>query len=74
MKIFGIVFAVFAIIIGLRMAFIAVRTALTGKIVVRRGVRSHWETLPNRDDVWRHAFRDAIFGILLIILGVALIV
>ena len=74
MRILGIVFAAFAIIIGLRMAFIAVRTALTGKIVVRRGIRSHWETLPNRDDVWRHAFRDAIFGILLVILGVALIV
>jgi len=73
-RILGIVFAAFAIIIGLRMAFIAVRTALTGKIVVRRGIRSHWETLPNRDDVWRHAFRDAIFGILLVILGVALIV
>ena len=74
MRILGIVFAGFAIIIGLRMALIAVRTALTGKVVVRKGIRSHWETLPNRDDIWRHAFRDAMFGILLIILGVALIV
>lgn len=73
MKILGLIFAVLAILMGLRMAFIAVRTAVTGRIVVRRGLRSHWERLPNRDEAWGYALRDAIFGILLIILGVAMI-
>lgn len=74
MRIFGIIFALFAIAIGLRMAVIAIRTALTGQVLVRRGLKSGWQPAPTRDDAWRYAFRDAIMGLLFIILGVALIV
>ena len=73
MRILGIIIAVLAIILGLRIAIIAIMTVFSGKILVRKGLRSSWQTPANTDDIWRFAFRDAIMGILLIILGVVLI-
>ena len=73
MRILGIIFAVLAIILGLRIAFIAIITVFSGKVLVRKGLRSSWQTPANTEDIWRYAFRDAIMGILLIILGVVLI-
>jgi hypothetical protein len=74
MRILSILLAAFAIIIGLRMAFIAAITAFTGKILVRTGLRSYWQPAPTMNDAWKYAFRDGLMGILFIILGVALIV
>lgn len=74
MRVLGILFAALAIMLGLRMALIAVRTAVTGQVLIRRGFRSYWQPAPDRGEAWGRAFRDAIFGILLIILGVALVV
>jgi hypothetical protein len=73
MRILGIIFAALAITLGLRIAFIAIMTVFSGKVLVRKGFRSSWQTPANTEDIWRYAFRDAIMGILLIILGVALI-
>ncbi len=74
MRILGILFAVVALLIGLRMTFIAIVTAFTGKVMVRHGVRSRWEPAPTMNDAWKYAFRDALMGILFIILGVTLLV
>ena len=69
MRIFGILLAAIAFIIGFRMVTIALRTALSGKVLVRQGVRSKWEPAPSINDAWKVAIRDAIMGILLIVLG-----
>lgn len=73
MRILGILFAVLAILMGLRITFIGVITAFSGKVMVRRGIKSGWEPAANRDEAWRFALRNVVMGILLIILGVALI-
>jgi hypothetical protein len=73
-RILGIIFAVLAILMGLRITFIGVITAFSGKVMVRRGIKSGWEPAVNRDEVWRFALRNVVMGILLVILGVALIV
>ncbi len=74
MKILGIIFAVLSIVMGLRIAFIGLITAFSGKVMVRRGIKSGWEPAADRDEAWRFALRNVVMGILLIVLGVALIV
>ena len=73
MRILGIFVAAFALIIGIRMVTLAIRTALSGKILTRQGVRTRWQPAPTMNDAWKIAFRDAIMGILLIILGFTLL-
>lgn len=74
MKILGLIFAVLAILMGLRITFIGVITAFSGKVMVRRGVKSGWEPAASRDEAWRLALRNVVMGILLVILGVAMMV
>lgn len=73
MRILGIFLAVLAILFGLRLLITALQAVLTGKILVRQGLRSKWQPAPDMGDVWRLAFRDALMGILLIVLGITLI-
>jgi len=73
MRILGIFVAAFALLFGVRMVALAVRTAFSGKILTRHGVRSQWLPAPTMNDAWKVAFRDAIMGILLIILGFTLL-
>lgn len=73
MRILGIVIAALAFIIGVRMVALAIRTAFSGKILTRHGIRSTWQPAPTMNDAWKVAFRDAIMGILLIILGFTLL-
>jgi hypothetical protein len=73
MRIFALFIAALVVIIGLRMVGAAIYTAFTGKVLVRKGVHAKWVTAPNRDDTWGIAFRDGLMGILLVVLGVALL-
>ena len=74
MRIFGLFLAVLALLIGLRMIAIAIRTAFTGKVLVRAGLRSRWQPAPTMNDAWKFAFRDGLMGILFLILAVALVI
>lgn len=73
MKIFNIVLAAIILLFGLRLVLTALQTALSGKILVRQGIRSKWQPVPVRSDAWKAAIRDALMGLLLIVLGVVLI-
>lgn len=73
MKIFNIVLAAFLLLFGLRMVLTAVQTAISGKILVRQGIRSKWQPAAVRSDAWKLAIRDGLMGLLLIVLGVVLI-
>jgi hypothetical protein len=73
MRIFALFIAALVVIIGLRMVGAAIYTAFTGKVLVRKGVHAKWVTAPNQDVIWGIAFRDGLMGILLVVLGVALL-
>lgn len=73
MKIVGYVVAVLTIMFGLRLIITAIQAALTQKILVRQGIRTKWQPASNTNEVWRIVFRDALMGILLLILGIMLI-
>ncbi len=73
MKIFSIVLAAFVLLFGLRLVLTAVQTALSGKILVRQGIRSKWQPATIRSDAWKRAIRDGLMGLLLIVLGVVLV-
>ena len=66
--------AAIVIIIGLRMVGAAVYTFFTGKVLVRQGRKTNWVAAPADTDFLKLLFRDSLMGVLLIILGVALIV
>lgn len=73
MRILGIVLALGALLFGFRMIIIAIRMAMSGKILVRQGTRTHWQPAPTPHDAWKYALRDIIMGLLFVILGVALL-
>ena len=73
MRIVGIFLAALAVMFGVRLLGIAMRTVFSGKVMVRQGVRSRWEPAPSPNDVWKIALRDAIMGLLLIVLGIVLL-
>lgn len=73
MRIFNIVLAALVLLFGLRMVLTAVQTAISGKILVRQGIRSKWQPAAVRSDAWKVALRDGLMGLLLIVLGVFLI-
>jgi len=72
MRIFAIFCAFIVIILGFRLITTALRAALSGKVLVRRGLRTEWRPVSSMNEVWGAAFRDTIMGILLIVLGIAL--
>jgi hypothetical protein len=73
MKVFAVFLAVVILLIGFRLVVTALQTALTGRILVRQGIRSKWHPATNMSEAWKIAFRDGLMGILLIGLGIALI-
>jgi uncharacterized membrane protein HdeD (DUF308 family) len=73
MNIVAILLAAVVIVFGFRLVTIALQSAFSGKVLVRRGIRSEWQATPTRNDAWKLAARDGLMGILLIVLGVLLI-
>ena len=73
MKILAILVAILVLLIGLRLVLTAVQAAITGKILVRHGIRSKWQPAPTRNDAWKAALRDGLMGLLLIVLGGVLV-
>ena len=71
MSVLSVILSAIALLFGLRLIITALQSALTGKVLVRQGIRSRWQPASNRDQAWRTAFRDGLTGILLIVLGVA---
>jgi hypothetical protein len=69
MKIGAIVLAVVVLLFGLRLVSIAFKTAFSGKILVRQGLRSHWEPSSSMNEAWKIAFRDGFMGVLLVVLA-----
>jgi hypothetical protein len=74
MRILALIIAALVIIFGARLLMIALQTIVSGKILVRRGVRREWQPAPHPDDVWKAALRDSLMGLLLLVLGVFLVV
>ena len=74
MRLVGIFVAVLSFIFGLRLIITALQAVLSGKILVRQGIRTKWQPVPDMGEVWRLAFRDALMGVLLITLGIMLII
>ena len=73
MRIAGIFLAIISILFGLRLIVTALQAILTGRVLVRQGIRTKWQPAPDMSEVWKLAFRDVLMGVLLIILGVMLI-
>jgi hypothetical protein len=73
MKVFNIVLGTLVLLFGLRMVLTAVQTAVSGKVLMRQGIRFTWQAAPTRNQVWKVALRDGLMGLLLIVLGVVLI-
>ncbi len=72
MNIFSILIAGAVILLGLRLTGIALQTALTGKVLVRKRWQGHWQSVPHNEAL-KVAFRDGLLGILLVLLGVMLL-
>jgi hypothetical protein len=72
MRILSLAIAIFLLMFGVRMVVTALRTALSGKILVRQGAQFKWQPASTMNDAWKIAFREGLMGILLIVLGVAL--
>ncbi len=73
MRILAILLAVLLLLFGLRLVLTAVQAALTGKLLVRQGLRFRWQPAPTRNDAWKAAMRDGVMGVLLIVLGIVMI-
>jgi hypothetical protein len=73
MKILAILLAILFLLFGLRLVLTAAQAAITGKLLVRRGIRWRWQPAPTRGDVWKVALRDGVMGALLIVLAVVMI-
>jgi hypothetical protein len=69
MKILAILIATLVLLIGLRLILTAVQAMVSGKILVRQGLRSKWQPAPSRSEIWKSALRDGLLGLLLIVLG-----
>lgn len=74
MPIATLIIAALVILFGFRLVTVALRSALSGNILVRQGTRREWQPATTRNDAWKAAARDGVMGLLLIVLGVVLIV
>ena len=74
MSLVGIFLAIISFLFGLRLLITALQAALSGKVLVRQGIRTKWQPAPDMGEVWRLAFRDALMGVLLITLAIMLII
>ncbi|MEW5957558.1 MAG: hypothetical protein AB1801_07535 [Chloroflexota bacterium] len=73
MRILAIAMAALVFVAGFRLITVAIKTALSGKVLVRQGLRSDWQRAPDRNEALKIAFRDGLMGLLLIVLGVFLL-
>jgi hypothetical protein len=73
MRLLVILIAAIAFIVGCRMILVAGRTAFSGKMLVRQGIRSRWQPAASINDAWKVAIRDALMGLLLIVLSVSML-
>ncbi len=73
MRILGLVTAGLILLFGLRLTLIALQTAVQGKIMVRRGLRTEWQPV-DRGEALKRAFRDGLMGILLLVLGMFMMI
>ncbi len=62
------------IVIGMRAIGAGLYTFFTGKILVRDGVKTKWIDAPSDTDFLTRLIREAVWGLLLVVLGVVLIV
>jgi hypothetical protein len=69
-----LIFGLIAIVIGLRMVGAAVYSFFNGKVLVRKGLKTQWVAAPSDTDFFKLLFRDVLMGVLLVILGMALMV
>jgi hypothetical protein len=74
MRIVAIFVAVITMLFGFRLLVTALQSVVSGKILVREGIRTKWQPAPTRDELWNTAFRNGLMGVLLIILGIVLLV
>ena len=72
MPIATIIIAALVILFGFRLLTIAIRSAFSGHVLVRQGMRREWQPAPSKETVWKTAIRDGLMGIMLIVLGVFL--
>ena len=73
MRLFAIVIAGLVFVFGFRLITVAIKTALSGKVLIRQGLHSDWQRAPNRNEALKIAFRDGLMGLLLIVLGIFLL-
>ncbi len=73
MRILAIAIAGATILFGVRLIVTSLRTAFTGKILMRQGLKSRWVPVPNFNDALKIAFRDGLLGLLMVVLGVVLL-
>lgn len=71
---FKFLIAAIAILIGLRVVGAAIYTFMNGKMLVRKGLKTEWVPVPPDTDFFKLLFRDTLMGVLLVILGIALMV
>jgi hypothetical protein len=62
------------IVIGLRAVGAGFYTFFTGKILVRDGMKTKWVSAPSDTDFLTRLIREAVWGALLVILGIVLLV
>jgi hypothetical protein len=72
--VFKLLIAAIAILIGLRMVGAAIYTFMNGKVLVRQGLKTKWVPVPPDTDFFKLLFRDTLMGVLLVILGIALMI
>ncbi len=73
MRLLGIVLAIIFIVYGFRLIVTAGQAAITGRLLMRKGLKTYWYPAPSLKEVWETAIRDGIMGLLLITLGVVII-
>lgn len=73
MRILGIILAIFFIIYGARLVITAGQAVITGRLLMRRGIRTYWQPAPSWKEAAETALREGIMGLLLVALGVFMI-
>lgn len=73
MKLIGLLLAVMILLFGARLLITAGQAALTGRVLVRRGFRTQWEPAVTHQEALQIAFKNGLMGLLLLILGIAII-
>ncbi|MDM8530757.1 hypothetical protein QUF63_06250 [Anaerolineales bacterium HSG25] len=73
MRPLGIILAIFILLYGARMLVTSAQAAITGRVLMRRGLRIFWYPAPSRAEAVKVALRDGLMGALLMLLGIVMI-